>query len=53
MVDTVAILISHALILYTVFHAVKLDQRLPWFRETDDDKRSQKSEEDDPGRSQK
>jgi hypothetical protein len=31
LVDTIAILISHVLILYTVFRAVKLDRELPWF----------------------
>jgi hypothetical protein len=52
MVDTIAILITHALILYTIYRAVKLDQTLPWFgpedSETDtttpsDDRRNRSS----------
>ena len=53
MVDTTAILISHALILYTVFRAVKLDQRLPWFKEADDNKGPQHPKDDGFERSQK
>jgi hypothetical protein len=39
MIDTVAILISHGLILYTIYRAAKLDKTLPWFgsENTDED----------------
>lgn len=50
MVDTLAILISHSLILYTLFHAVKLDQRAPWFKEADEDKDAARSGDEESGR---